>query len=141
MQKRVALDATSNGTEGLISVDGSGKALTLKYGGPALGGPRVYLIEEDGVNKNTMFLLKDQEFSFEVELSSLPCGFNAALYFVGMTENIGGAEQGCEFGVPDARVTRVPPIWGDAERAVSDPSPSQHCESCPLTVEQCRSAR
>ena len=101
MQKRVALDATSNGTEGLISVDGSGKALTLKYGGPALGGPRVYLIEEDGVNKNTMFLLKNQEFSFEVELSSLPCGFNAALYFVGMTENIGGAEQGCEFGVPD----------------------------------------
>jgi cellulose 1,4-beta-cellobiosidase len=49
-----------------------------------LGGPRVYLIEADGVNKNTMFLLKNQEFSFEVELSSLPCGFNAALYFVGM---------------------------------------------------------
>jgi hypothetical protein len=62
----------------------AGSSLTLSYGGPVLGGPRVYLIEAGGVNKNTMFLLKNQEFSFEVELSSLPCGFNAALYFVGM---------------------------------------------------------
>ena len=38
--------------------------------------------------------LKNKEFSFTVELSSLPCGFNAALYFVGMTENRGSAEEG-----------------------------------------------
>ena len=44
-----------------------------------LGGPRVYLIEEDGTNKNTLFMLKNQEFTFDVELSNMPCGFNAAL--------------------------------------------------------------
>lgn len=97
-QKRVALDATSNGTEKFIAVGGANKdALTLTYGGAAVGGPRVYLIEEEGVNKNTMFMLKDQEFSFEVELSTMPCGFNAALYFVGMTENEGGAETGTNY--------------------------------------------
>jgi len=97
-QKRVALDASSTGTEQLISVGGDGKdALTLKYGGAALGGPRVYLIEEDGSDRNAMFLLKNQEFAFDVELSSMPCGFNAALYFVGMTDNQGGAQNGTNY--------------------------------------------
>ena len=68
----------------------AGDALTLKYGDTASGGPRVYLIEQEGTNKNTMFKLKDQEFSFDIELSSMPCGFNAALYFVGMAENESG---------------------------------------------------
>ena len=77
VQKRVALDATSNGTAQTVASDGG--SLTLSYPGAALGGPRVYLIEEEGVNKNHMFLLKGQEFTFDVELSSLPCGFNAAL--------------------------------------------------------------
>jgi hypothetical protein len=94
VQKRVALDSTSGGTENLIKT--TGDALTLSYGSKT-GGPRVYLIEEDGVNKNTMFLLKGQEFTFDVELSTLPCGFNAALYFVGMTENEGGAENGTNY--------------------------------------------
>ena len=68
----------------------AGDALTLKYGDTASGGPRVYLVEQEGTNKNTMFKLKDQEFSFNIELSSMPCGFNAALYFVGMAENESG---------------------------------------------------
>lgn len=54
--QQVALDSTSNGTEKLITVNGKG-ALTLKYGGPVLGGPRVYLIEEDGVDKNYMLVI------------------------------------------------------------------------------------
>ena len=57
----------------------------------------MYLIEEEGVNKNTMFKLKNQEFTFDVELSTMPCGFNAALYFVGMSENEGGAENGTNY--------------------------------------------
>ena len=75
----------------------AGDALTLKYGDTASGGPRVYLIEPEGTNKNTMFKLEDQEFSFDMELSSMPCGFNAALYFVGMAENEGGAENGTNY--------------------------------------------
>lgn len=95
--KRVALDVAATGTEGLISVSGDSKdELTLKYGAET-GGPRVYLIEEDGVNKNTMFMLKGQEFTFDVELSTMTCGFNAALYFVGMTDNQGGAEAGTNY--------------------------------------------
>jgi hypothetical protein len=98
VQKRVALDAVSNGTEKLISVGGAEKdVLTLQYGGSIVGGPRVYLIEEHGTNKNTMFMLKNQEFTFDIELSTMPCGFNAALYFVGMTENQGGAEDGTNY--------------------------------------------
>ena len=89
-RKRIALDATSNHTsstgQSLIEVGGAGlDQLTLTYGGAAVGGPRVYLIEEEGVNKNHLFMLKGQEFTFDVELSTMPCGFNAALYFVGMT--------------------------------------------------------
>merc|ERR1712203_1095648 len=38
-----------------------------------------------------------QEFSFDVELSTMQCGFNAALYFVGMTANDGGAENGTNY--------------------------------------------
>ena len=101
-KKRIALDATSNSTsshgDALISVGGDGlDALTLKYGDAISGGPRVYLIEEEGINKNTMFHLVNQEFAFDVELSTMPCGFNAALYFTGMTENEGGAENGTKY--------------------------------------------
>lgn len=98
VQKRVALDATSNGTEKLISVGGKGQdELTLKYGGAAIGGPRVYLIEKAGVNENFLFKLGSKEFTFDVELSTMPCGFNAALYFVGMTANQGAAESGTNY--------------------------------------------
>ena len=101
-KKRVALDVSSNHTDGkgnaLITVGGAGgDELTLAYGGAATGGPRVYLIEENGTNKNTVFMLKGSEFTFDVELSSLPCGFNAALYFVGMAANEGGAESGTQY--------------------------------------------
>merc|ERR1712196_110305 len=49
------------------------------------------------MGKNFMFMLKGQEFTFDVELSRMQCGFNAALYFVGMTDNEGGAESGTNY--------------------------------------------
>jgi hypothetical protein len=102
VKKRIALDSTSNHTsssgQSLIDVVGAGlDVLKLTYGGADVGGPRVYLIEEDGVNQNHLFMLKNQEFTFDVELSSMPCGFNAALYFVGMAANKGGAENGTNY--------------------------------------------
>ena len=107
VKKRIALDDKSNHTSSagtsLIEVGGAaGDKLTLTYGGADVGGPRVYLIEEEK-NSNTMFMLKGKEFSFEVELSTMPCGFNAALYFVGMGPNVGGAENGTNYC--DAQVT------------------------------------
>ena len=96
--KRIALDSTSNHTsssgEELIAI--TGDAMTLTYNSE-MGGPRVYLIEEVGVNANHLFMLKNQEFSFDVELSTMPCGFNAALYFVGMDKNEGQAENGTRY--------------------------------------------
>ena len=100
-QKRIALDVDSNYTstsgEKLIQVAGEDMdELTLTYGGSVVGGPRVYLIEGDE-NENYMFDLLNNEFSFDVELQTLPCGFNAALYFVGMDKNSQGAENGTNY--------------------------------------------
>jgi cellulose 1,4-beta-cellobiosidase len=35
-------------------------------------------------NKYEMFKLKNKEFTIDVDVSSLPCGLNGALYFVEM---------------------------------------------------------
>ena len=45
-------------------------------------GSRLYLMESDSTYK--MFKLKNMEFTFDVDVSSLPCGLNGALYFVEM---------------------------------------------------------
>lgn len=92
--KRVALEQSSRNAAHLVSTKDD--ALTLKYE-KDVGGPRVYLINEEGNNSNMMFALPGSEFTFDVELSTMDCGFNAALYFVGMTENAGGAEDGTNY--------------------------------------------
>jgi len=94
-QQRVALDANAKpGHENQVHV--SGDSLTLEYA-QWIGGPRVYLIEQNGVNENKMFHIEGNEFSFDVELSSMTCGFNAAAYLVGMDANQGGAEWGTRY--------------------------------------------
>jgi cellulose 1,4-beta-cellobiosidase len=50
-------------------------------------GSRMYMMNTD--DSYEMFYLKNQEFSFEVDVSNLPCGLNGALYFVNMEENGG----------------------------------------------------
>lgn len=45
-------------------------------------GSRTYLMDTDTTYK--MFKLKNQEFTFDVDVSNLPCGLNGALYFVAM---------------------------------------------------------
>jgi len=42
--------------------------------------PRLYLLAEDG-NKYENFQLLNSELTFDVDVSKLPCGMNAALYF------------------------------------------------------------
>lgn len=79
-----ALDgADYSGTYGITS---SGSALTLKFvtQGPYSTnvGSRVYLLDTDG--QYGIFKLKNQEFSFDVDVSNLPCGMNGALYFTEM---------------------------------------------------------
>lgn len=49
-------------------------------------GSRVYLLEG---SKYKIFKLKNREFTFDVDVSNLPCGINGALYFVEMAADGG----------------------------------------------------
>lgn len=48
-------------------------------------GSRNYLLAENGAEYE-MFKLLNRQFSFDVDVSSLDCGLNGALYFVGMDQ-------------------------------------------------------
>ncbi|PVI03788.1 glycoside hydrolase family 7 protein [Periconia macrospinosa] len=82
---KCALDgADYKGTYGITA---SGNALTLKFvtkGSYSTNiGSRTYLMKDDSTYE--MFTLApDREFTFDVDLSNLPCGLNGALYFVAM---------------------------------------------------------
>jgi cellulose 1,4-beta-cellobiosidase len=69
----------------------SGDALTLNIyktdpatGATSLSSPRVYLLADD--NTYDHFKLLNQEFSFDVDVSKVPCGINGALYFSEMND-------------------------------------------------------
>ena len=83
-----ALDgADYSGTYGITS---SGTALTLKFVTGANIGSRVYLLASD--TQYQLFKLKNQEFTFDVDVSNLPCGLNGALYMVEMDADGGMAK-------------------------------------------------
>ena len=65
-------------------------------------GSRVYLLDEDD-STYELFKLKNQEFTFDVDMSNLPCGLNGALYFVEMDADGGmsrfpGNKAGAKYG-------------------------------------------
>ena len=79
--KNCALDgADYQGTYGVFS---SSSSLTLKFvtHGPYSTniGSRLYLLDSE--TEYMMFKLKNKEFTFDVDVSKLPCGLNGAVYF------------------------------------------------------------
>ncbi|KAH0610735.1 uncharacterized protein H6S33_011162 [Morchella sextelata] len=86
-----ALDgADYSGTYGITT---TGTALTLKFvtkGTNTNVGSRVYLMASD--SEYQIFNMKNQEFSFDVDVSKLPCGLNGALYFSQMDADGGMAK-------------------------------------------------
>ena len=94
-----ALDgADYSGTYGISS---SGSSLTLKFVTGSNVGSRVYLMESE--SEYQLFQLKNQEFTFDVDMSNLPCGLNGALYFVEMDADGGmsrfpGNKAGAKYG-------------------------------------------
>ena len=99
-----AVEGADYGTTYGIST--SGDALTLKfvteheYGTNV--GSRVYLM--NGSDKYQMFTLMGNEFAFDVDLSTVACGLNSALYFVPMKEDGGLSDEannaaGAEYGL------------------------------------------
>ena len=100
--------------EGTYGASTSGDALTLnfvtehEYGTNI--GSRLYLMQDTSTYQ--MFDLPGNEFAFDVDLSTVPCGMNSALYFVAMDpdggqgdgSNAAGAEYGT--GYCDAQCAR-----------------------------------
>ena len=79
-----ALDGADYG--GTYGISSSGDSLKLGFvtNGPYSKniGSRTYLMESDTTYK--MFNVLGGEFTFDVDVSNLPCGLNGALYFVSM---------------------------------------------------------
>jgi len=87
--KNCAVDgADYSGTYGITT---SGNALTLKFVTGSNIGSRVYLMASD--SSYQVFKLLNQEFTFDVDMSNLPCGLNGALYFSQMDADGGMAKQ------------------------------------------------
>lgn len=84
--KNCALDGVDKekfaSTYGVTAVHG-GLALQFKTGDNV--GSRLYLMDTDSTYK--VFKLKNQEFSFDVDVSTLQCGLNGAFYLVEMPAN------------------------------------------------------
>ena len=84
----------------------------------------------DDADNYEMFMLKNQEFTFDVDVSNMPCGVNGALYFVEMSKdgdkssaNKAGAHYGT--GYCDAQCPQdIKFINGEANVLGWNPSPS-----------------
>lgn len=87
--------------EGTYGITTSGDALTLSFIEGTNVGSRVYLMADDSTYE--MFTLENAEFTFDVDVSELPCGINGALYFAQMDSDGGmakysGNKAGAEYG-------------------------------------------
>jgi cellulose 1,4-beta-cellobiosidase len=100
--KNCALDGADY--QGTYGVSASGSALTLKFVTTSSQkniGSRLYLMADD--SNYQMFDLLNQEFTFDVDVSQLPCGLNGALYFSEMAKDGGlsansGNKAGAKYG-------------------------------------------
>lgn len=100
-----------------------GDSLTLHQymnisGGITPVSPRVYLLDPSGQNYESLQLL-NQELSFDVDVSSLPCGMNGALYLSEMLTTGGRSDfnpAGAAYGTGycDAQCPSLPWIDGVA---------------------------
>nr|BAD16575.1 cellobiohydrolase [Irpex lacteus] len=83
--KACALDgADYSGTYGITT---SGNALTLQFVKGTNVGSRVYLLQD--ASNYQLFKLINQEFTFDVDMSNLPCGLNGAVYLSQMDQDGG----------------------------------------------------
>ena len=97
--KNCIIEGVSNYADYGVTTQG-GSILLNMYGKNGVASPRVYLLGE-GEKQYEMLKLTGNEFSFDVDVSHLPCGMNGALYLSEMEAsggqsrlNPGGAAYG-----------------------------------------------
>ncbi|PWY91257.1 1,4-beta-D-glucan cellobiohydrolase A precursor cbhA [Aspergillus heteromorphus CBS 117.55] len=76
--------------ESTYGITTDGDALTLQFVTGSNVGSRLYLMDTEDKGYQTFDLL-DAEFTFDVDVSNLPCGLNGALYFTAMDSDGGTA--------------------------------------------------
>ncbi|KAL9114785.1 MAG: hypothetical protein Q9227_001465 [Pyrenula ochraceoflavens] len=82
---------------GTYGISTSGNSLNLKFvttggTGTANVGSRTFLMAPGSQTQYQMFDLRNQEFTFDIDMSTLPCGLNGALYFSQMDADGGMAK-------------------------------------------------
>ena len=101
--QKCALDGADY--QGTYGISASGSSLRLNFvthGQYSTNiGSRLYLLDSE--TEYTMFKLKNKEFTFDVDVSKLPCGLNGALYMVEMDADGGlskfpGNKAGAKYG-------------------------------------------
>jgi len=100
-----ALEGADEEYEETYGVKAEGDSLDLNFvtKGPYASnvGSRTYLMDDE--ESYYMFKLKNKEFTFDVDVSQLPCGLNGALYIVAMDKDGGKSkfeknEAGAKYG-------------------------------------------
>lgn len=122
---------TWTGTYGIKPYQGGAQLDFVTHGQYSTNiGSRVFLMDSD--SKYKMFKLVNKEFTFDVDVSNLPCGLNGALYFVEMKEDGGSSsfptnKCGAKFGTGycDAQCPHdIKWINGEANNKDWKPSPT-----------------
>ncbi|KAF2713322.1 glycoside hydrolase family 7 protein [Pleomassaria siparia CBS 279.74] len=88
--KNCIVDGITNYTAYGVSTSGD-SVLMKMFGQNGVASPRIYLLAE-GEKKYEMIKLTGNEFSFDTDVSKLPCGMNGALYLSEMEEEGGQSE-------------------------------------------------
>lgn len=87
---------------GVSTVEGGVGGLELKYVSGGSVGSRLYAMDERRGDHYKLWKLKNREFTFDVDVSSLSCGLNGALYFVEMPADgglgVGSNNAGAQYG-------------------------------------------
>jgi cellulase len=109
------MDAVTNYADYGVTTKGAELTMTM-FGKNGVSSPRIYLLSENK-KKYEILKLTNQEFSFDVDVSKLPCGMNGALYLSEMEAdggksklNPGGATYGT--GYCDAQCFVTPWVNG-----------------------------
>lgn len=104
--KNCAVEGADKEYKETYGVNAEGSQLQLNFvtkgpTGAANVGSRNYLLDTE--DQYYMFKLKNREFTFDADVSQLPCGLNGALYFVQMPKDGGlsdsGNKAGAKYGV------------------------------------------